>query len=180
MQDTPDQASARPPALPEEGTTRAERPPQTAPERGAERAEEPSAQQVAADLSAVVSRLTRRLRTASPESLLTPSQRSVLVRLDAHGPATTAALARAEYVRPQSMRTTLGVLEEQGFVQRSPDPSDGRQSVVSLTDSGLRTLDAVRAAKHGWLSAALAAQYDTAELGTLAEAIALLERLVGR
>lgn len=137
-------------------------------------------EQVAADLSAVVGRLMRRLRTALPDSRLTPSQRSVLARLSSEGPATTAALARAEYVRPQSMRLTLGALEEQGFIGRSPDPGDGRQSVVSLTDSGRDTLEAVRAARHDWLWAALTEQYDAAELRTLAEATALLERLVGR
>ncbi|WP_255946246.1 MarR family winged helix-turn-helix transcriptional regulator [Streptomyces odontomachi] len=139
-----------------------------------------TAEQVAADLSATVGRLSRRLRTASRESGLTPSQRSVLVRLGTVGPATTAALARAEYVRPQSMRVTLAAIEEQGFVARTPDPSDGRQSVVAITDSGRRTLEAVTAAKQGWLTAALADRFDAAELRTLAEATALLERLVGR
>lgn len=37
---------------------------------------------VAARLAAVVSRLLRKLRTESSASLLTPSQRSVLARLD--------------------------------------------------------------------------------------------------
>ncbi|MFD5112282.1 MarR family winged helix-turn-helix transcriptional regulator [Streptomyces sp. NPDC058391] len=140
--------------------------------------DDPTAEQVAADLSAVVSRLMRRLRTASPDSRLTPSQRSVLARLDVEGPSTTAALARAEYVRPQSMRLTLGALEEQGLVARTPDPDDGRQSVVSVTDPGRSTLAGVRAAKRGWLSDAIAAELDSAERRTLSDAAALLQRLV--
>lgn len=143
-----------------------------------ETADEPLAEQVAADLSAVVGRLLRRLRTASPGSLLTPTQRTVLARLDGEGPATTAALARAEYVRPQSMRLTLAALEEQGFVARTPDPDDGRQSVVAITESGRHTLASVRAAKHSWLVQALAGELDEAELRTLAEATGLMERLV--
>ncbi|WP_338703096.1 MarR family transcriptional regulator [Streptomyces sp. Q6] len=141
-------------------------------------AAEPPTERIAADLATVVGRLSRRLRTASPDSLLTPTQRTVLARLGMEGPSTTAALARSEYVRPQSMRLTLGALEEQGFVTRSPDPNDGRQSVVAITDSGRATLDAVRAAKHGWLTQALDAELDPAERRTLAEATALLERLV--
>ena len=137
-------------------------------------------EQVAADLTAVVGRLNRRLRTASRDSLLTPSQRSVLVRLNTSGPATTAALARAEYVRPQSMRLTLAALQDRGLVTRSPDPHDGRQAVVSLTDLGRRTLEEVSAARQGWLSAALAEHCDDGELRTLAAATALLERLVDR
>ncbi|MEV5608991.1 MarR family transcriptional regulator [Streptomyces sp. NPDC052225] len=139
---------------------------------------DPPTERIAADLATVVGRLSRRLRTASPDSLLTPTQRTVLARLGTEGPATTAALARSEYVRPQSMRLTLGALEERGFVTRSPDPNDGRQSVVSITDSGRATLDAVRAAKHGWLTQALDTELDAAERRTLAEATALLERLV--
>ncbi|MEU8700643.1 MarR family transcriptional regulator [Streptomyces sp. NPDC048680] len=140
---------------------------------------DPTAEQVANDLAAVVGRLLRRLRSSSSESLLTPTQRSVLARLDDGGPATTAALARAEFVRPQSMRLTLGVLEEQGIVERAPDPDDGRKSVMSITDAGRTTLAEVRAAKRNWLAEAVAAELDGAERRTVAEATALLDRLVG-
>lgn len=93
--------------------------------------------------------------------------------------ATTAALARAEYVRPQSMRLTLGALESQGLVERAPDPEDGRKSVMSLTESGTATLAEVRAAKRDWLAQALAAGLDGAERRTVAEAVELLDRLTG-
>lgn len=139
---------------------------------------ETHAEQVAADLTTVVGRLTRRMRMASHDGLLTPSQRSVLARLGSHGPATTAALARAEYVRPQSMRATLAALEERGHVERTPDPGDGRQSVMTLTDDGRRALMAVRVAKRDWLAGALTDELDAAELSVLAEAAALLERVV--
>ncbi|MFJ6460380.1 MarR family winged helix-turn-helix transcriptional regulator [Streptomyces sp. NPDC091387] len=140
---------------------------------------DPTAEQVANDLAAVVGRLLRRLRSSSSESLLTPTQRSVLARLDDGGPATTAALARAEFVRPQSMRLTLRVLEEQGIVERAPDPDDGRKSVMSITGAGRTTLAEVRAAKRDWLAEAIAAELDGAERRTVAEATALLDRLVG-
>ncbi|ROQ82555.1 MarR family transcriptional regulator [Streptomyces sp. NBC_01260] len=140
---------------------------------------DPTAEQVANDLAAVVGRLLRRLRSSSSESLLTPTQRSVLARLADGGPATTAALARAEFVRPQSMRLTLGALEDQGLVERAPDPDDGRKSVMSITGSGHSTLAEVRAAKRNWLAEAIAAELDGAERRTVAEATALLDRLVG-
>ncbi|WP_327369654.1 MarR family winged helix-turn-helix transcriptional regulator [Streptomyces sp. NBC_01217] len=146
----------------------------------AELVPEPGAEQVATQLTAAVGRLLRRLRTTSSDSLLTPTQRSVLTRLDREGPATTAALARAEYVRPQSMRLTLGALESQGLVGRAPDPADGRKSVMSITDTGLATLTAVRAAKHNWLAEAIAAELDGAERRTVAETADLLDRLVER
>ncbi|MFF9346184.1 MarR family winged helix-turn-helix transcriptional regulator [Streptomyces sp. NPDC014734] len=140
----------------------------------------PAPEQVAQRLTAVIGRLLRRLRTTSSDSLLTPTQRSVLSRLDREGPATTAALARAEFVRPQSMRLTLGALEAQGLVGRAPDPADGRKSVMSITGSGLAVLTAVRAAKNDWLAEAIAAELDDEERRTLVEAADLLGRLVGK
>ncbi|TXS37840.1 MarR family winged helix-turn-helix transcriptional regulator [Streptomyces sp. OR43] len=140
---------------------------------------DPTAEEVAQQLASVVGRLLRRLRSSSSESLLTPTQRSVLARLEDGGPATTADLARAEFVRPQSMRLTLGALEEQGLVARAPDPADGRKSVVSVTESGRSTLAEVRAAKRNWLAEAVAAGLDGAERRTVAEAATLIERLVG-
>ncbi|MFE3825118.1 MarR family winged helix-turn-helix transcriptional regulator [Streptomyces sp. NPDC059092] len=138
---------------------------------------EPSPERVAAELTAVVGRLMRRLRTTSPDDRLTPSQRSVLARLLGEGPATTAALARAEYVRPQSMRLTLAALEEQHLVRRTPDPDDGRQSVVSVTETGRTTLAAVYAAKQDWLSRAITDELDATERRALADATELMRRL---
>ncbi|RPK76464.1 HTH-type transcriptional repressor NicR [Streptomyces sp. ADI95-17] len=140
---------------------------------------EPSAEELATRLAAVVGRLLRRLRSTSSGGLLTPTQRSVLARLDREGPATTAALARAEYVRPQSMRLTLGALESQGLVERAPDPADGRKAVMSLTAAGAASLAEVRAAKHDWLAEAIAAGLDGAERRTVAEAVELIDRLTG-
>lgn len=140
---------------------------------------DPTPQEVADHLASVVGRLLRRLRSSSSENLLTPTQRSVLARLEDAGPATTADLARSEFVRPQSMRLTLGALEEQGLVERTPDPVDGRKSVVSVTDTGRTTLARVRAAKRDWLAEAVAAELDGAERRTVAEAAGLIERLVG-
>lgn len=141
---------------------------------------DPTAERVATDLAAVVGRLLRRLRSSSADSLLTPSQRSVLARLEDGGPATTATLARAELVRPQSMRLTLGALESQGCVTRAPHPADGRKSVVSVTERGSAVLASVRAAKRGWLADAITGELDGAERRTLAEAVDLIARLVDK
>ncbi|MCC3768141.1 MarR family winged helix-turn-helix transcriptional regulator [Streptomyces sp. UNOC14_S4] len=135
-------------------------------------------ERAAADLAAAVSQLMRRLRAASPQGALTPSQRTVIGRLANDGPATTAALARAELVRPQSMRVILGVLEEAGLVARSPHPTDGRQVLFSLTPEGEEAVTTVRSAKHGWLADAIEHRLDPDERRTLAEATRLLKRLV--
>ncbi|MER6723792.1 MULTISPECIES: MarR family winged helix-turn-helix transcriptional regulator [Streptomyces] len=139
--------------------------------------DDPAPERVATELAAVLGRLSRRMRTVGPAGPLTPSQRSVLARLDESGPATTAALARAEFVRPQSMRQTLGALEERGLVTRTPDPSDGRKSVVSATGEGLAALAGARAVTRGWLAEAIAGELDGRERRTVAEAVALIRRL---
>jgi len=72
----------------------------------------------------------------------------VLGRLGRDGPATTAALARGELVRPQSMRATLAALAEQDLVARAPDPTDGRQVVFSLAEAGDRTRASAREARR--------------------------------
>lgn len=134
-------------------------------------------ERLATDLGATVSLLMRRLRAASPQGELSPTQRAVLARIDADGPSTIAALARAELVRPQSMRVTVGALEEHGILARNPHPTDGRQVVFSLTEEGRRVLRDVRAAKHDWLAVAVAERLTADERRTLAEATALIRRL---
>jgi DNA-binding MarR family transcriptional regulator len=130
------------------------------------------------ELTTLVAQLSRRLRAASAGAELTPSQQSVISRLDREGPATTAALARGELVRPQSMRATLAALEERELVVRAPHPTDGRQVVFSLTDDGAHLLRSGRRARRGWLGEAMRAQLSPAEQRAVAEAIPLLRRLV--
>lgn len=141
----------------------------------------PASQQthaLATELAGVAGGLMRRLRAASQAEEFTPSQRSVLHRVDTGGPTTTAELARAELVRPQSMRATVGVLEERGMLRRSPHPTDGRQVVFSLTDAGRVALADLRRAKHDWLEERLQDRLDAAERETVAQAVALMKRLM--
>src|ERR1035438_2763939 len=62
---------------------------------------------------------------------LTPSQVSVLLRLEKDGAATVSGLARAEGMRPQSMSSIVASLEDAGLVSGIPDPNDGRKTLMS-------------------------------------------------
>ena len=73
-------------------------------------------------------------------------------RLDADGPATISALARAEGVRPQSMGATVAALEAAGLTQGRHDPDDGRQTLISLTPACRERLTQGRAARQDWLT----------------------------
>ena len=133
---------------------------------------------LAAELRAVISTLTRRLREQAHSEDLTWSQKSVLTRLERDGPATVTALARAESVRPQSMGATVAALEAAGLVGGAPDPSDGRQTILSLTPAFRVWIAASRAAREDWLFQAIEAKLDAAEQDDLASAVILLKRLV--
>src|ERR1700712_4930764 len=93
-----------------------------------------TASALAAEFRIVLGALNRRLREQADERDLTSTQKSVLLRLERDGPATGSALARAEAMRPQSMGAIIAALEAAGYVAGAPDPSDRRQTIVSLTD----------------------------------------------
>jgi DNA-binding MarR family transcriptional regulator len=132
---------------------------------------------LAAELHALSGKLKRRLREQASAGDLTPSQTAVLTYLDRAGPTTVTALARAEGVRPQSMRITVSALEAAGVVSGKSDPKDGRQTFLSLTPSFLKVVKTGRAARQDWLFRALQAQLASRELEQLAAAVKLLSRL---
>jgi DNA-binding MarR family transcriptional regulator len=129
-----------------------------------------------AELSLAIGQLVRRLRTEANPGELGWSQITTLARLDKVGWMTTADLARAEFVKPQSMGTTLADLEQQGLVQRRPHPTDGRQVLFGLTPDGVEARRQRSIAKREWLLAAMA-KLDPAEQQTLMSAAALIKRL---
>ena len=89
------------------------------------------------------------------------------------------ALAARQQVAPQSIARTVAHLEERGKVSRTADPNDARASIVSLTESGRRTLTEDRAKRSEWLSAAIAEMCTDAERELLFIAGGLLRRLAG-
>ncbi|MFD4899414.1 MarR family winged helix-turn-helix transcriptional regulator [Streptomyces sp. NPDC057699] len=137
-----------------------------------------SAARAAREVRVVYSRLRRRLRETYDRGELTPSQTSVLSRLDKDGEASVSDLAAAERVRHQSVATIAGALEERGLVARRPDPKDGRRQLVFVTESGHAFLEDRRRAGEGWLASALEEQCTEEERRMLLEATAVLERIV--
>ncbi|HEV7977224.1 MarR family winged helix-turn-helix transcriptional regulator [Amycolatopsis sp.] len=133
--------------------------------------------QAAGELRGVVGQLHRRLRQVDNADVLTPSQSAVLGRLARDGAATQGELATAEHVRQQSMAATLGVLDELGHLTRSPDPADGRRTLISLSKLGERTVRGVHQHREEWLARALASELSAEELKTVVDALPLLRRL---
>ncbi|WP_213773140.1 MarR family transcriptional regulator [Bradyrhizobium sp. dw_78] len=138
----------------------------------------PDAAALAAELHALSGKLKRKLREQASAGDLTPSQVAVLRHLHQDGPATVTALARTEGVRPQSMGATIAGLEALGLVKGSPDPSDGRQTILSLTPACRELIRSGRAARQDWLLRAIQTKLSAEEQAQLAFAMRLLNRLV--
>ena len=137
----------------------------------------PDVSDVASALQVSIGLFLRRIRQVKSEGDLTLPERSALGRLDRGGPSTSAALARVEQISPQSMGATLAALEARGLVERRPDPDDGRQIVLSLTESGRQKLQDRRSEQTQYLAQTLAETFSPVELEQLMTAAPLIERL---
>jgi DNA-binding MarR family transcriptional regulator len=126
------------------------------------------------DLRIVLGQLIRRLRA---DNALPASALAVLSSLDRAGPQTTSGLAAGQRMRPQSMAQTVGELEKDKLVTRSPDAADRRQVLVELTHSGREVIKQERRRREDWLSNAIADELTPDEQDELVRAIALLRRL---
>jgi DNA-binding MarR family transcriptional regulator len=129
------------------------------------------------DLIQAIGLLVRHARAAAATHELSLTEAAVMGRLARHGPATTADLARAEGMKPQSMGTTIAALEEMGMVTRKPHPTDGRQVNIELTPKGAAVRKSAGDAKRTWLAQAIA-QLNEQERETLFAAGEIIKRLV--
>ena len=132
----------------------------------------------AVELRILLGLLKRRLREERKPGDWTPSQRSVLSRLERDGPATVTSLARAEGMRPQSMGSIVAVLEEEGWLAGMADPSDGRRTILSLTEACREKARETRAAREDWLYRTMLAKLSAKEQDELAGAADLLKKLL--
>lgn len=131
------------------------------------------------DLTQAIGLLVRRVRAAAASHELSLTEAAVMKRLATHGPATTADLARAESVRPQSMGSTLTALEEMGMVEREAHPTDRRQVNIVLTAKGEAVRKSTRDAKRTWLAQAIAELVEE-DRETLFKAAEIIKRLAER
>ena len=140
----------------------------------------PSAAATAAadDLVDLFRRLRRTMREM-PADGLTAAQSSVLRRLDKDGASSTTVLAIAEGVRSQSMTATLNALDAQGFIERRPDPEDGRRQIITLSRAGTARVRSDRTKRHEWLARAMDERFSRSDLQTVTAALDLLGELVG-
>ena len=73
----------------------------------------------------------------------------VLFQLVEQGALRMGELSQCIEVAPRTMTSTIELMERDGLVQRSPDPADGRATVVTITDQGREAFAAGRRVKAG-------------------------------
>jgi DNA-binding MarR family transcriptional regulator len=131
--------------------------------------------ETAARLRFAIGRLFRRLRFADGEDL-TPGKILTLVTIEREGPIRIGDLAAREYVSPPTMTRIIQRLDEKGFVERQPDPDDGRSCLVALTDAGAAVLEGARQERTAYLAARLS-QLPAEDVAALVAALPVLEAL---
>jgi DNA-binding MarR family transcriptional regulator len=135
------------------------------------------ATEIASELRIALFRLVRRLRTEHPSGAKSFAQMGVLMRMSRNGPATMSELAAADGITPQSMARTVGELVDGGLLRREPDPSDGRQILLSLTEQAEQMVRDFQSQRDGWLAVAMLARLSPEERELLRVAARLLDRL---
>lgn len=89
------------------------------------------------------------------------------------GPARVSDIAAALNVDLSVASRQVQVLVQAGYVEREPDPEDGRATLLSLTDSGLQAL---RDSHHRMVAASQEAlrDWETSEIEALSRSLARL------
>ena len=135
-----------------------------------------SALEVASRLRLAVTRTARRLRQEAAPGL-TPTLAAALATVERHGPLTPSELASAERVQRPTATRVVARLEEEGLVERSPDPHDGRSCLVAATAAGTDLLAELRGRKTAYLAERLE-RLPADDVAALDRAAEVLERLL--
>jgi DNA-binding MarR family transcriptional regulator len=124
-----------------------------------------------------VGRLNWRMRAESDPSGPGPAVLAVLSRLYRAGTHTPSELAAAERLQPQSLTRILAWATERELVTRTPDPDDGRRSLIRITPDGLMVLRHYSIQRERWLATALESTLSPTERQLLKLASELLLRV---
>lgn len=141
--------------------------------------ESESAVELAGRLHSLAIHVLRRARPADAESELSAARLSALSVLVFGGPRGLGELAEAEQVTAPTMSRLVKALERSGYVERRPDPSDGRRVVLRATDAGRSVLETARGRRIELLEG-LVAELGSDARHAVGEAIGLLEAELSR
>jgi DNA-binding MarR family transcriptional regulator len=132
--------------------------------------------ELAARLRLVIGRLHRRFSRRAVGGL-TPSQLSVLVTVEQHGPLRLGDLATREVITPPTVTRLVSSLQDRSLVHRVTDPEDGRAALIEISKAGIVLLDEIRRERTAFIAQRLS-RLDPAQRAQVADAVLLLEQLI--
>jgi DNA-binding MarR family transcriptional regulator len=106
---------------------------------------------LAGHLRLTIVRTARRLRQEAGSDL-SPSLTAALSTVERHGPMTPSELAARERIQRPTATRVIARLVEYGLVERTPDPHDGRSSLVAATPAARALLAELRTRKTAFLA----------------------------
>jgi DNA-binding MarR family transcriptional regulator len=136
----------------------------------------PSVAEAVVQVRRGVTHLARRMRAERRGQAMSSGKVGVLGHLVRRGPLTPGQLAAAEFLQPQSLSRLLAELNDSGLVARTDHPEDGRQSLISVTAAGRRSLAEDMGSRDEWLEHAMLS-LSQAERDILVVAAGLMERM---
>lgn len=127
---------------------------------------------LALELARAAARLTR-AASRIPGVTYSSIAWRVLADLERDGAARVTELAIAQRVTQPSMTTLVQRLEGEGWIVRSPDASDGRATLVGISEAGVRALAGYREGAAALIVPALS-RLDGPDRAALARAAELM------
>jgi len=121
----------------------------------ADRARETARDRAMNDIEASISELFRVATTWTKElaarfdAELPPLAFGLLRYVIAHGPVRSADVATSFGLDKASVSRTVRLLRENGLIEATPDPQDGRAALLTATDAAIRALQTFREETRG-------------------------------
>jgi DNA-binding MarR family transcriptional regulator len=127
-------------------------------------------------LAGGIDKLTFWLRRMTPQRV-SSSTITALDRLATEGPLRVSDLAARESISQPGVTVLVNKMAQAGYVERVPDPTDGRATLVRITQAG-RALLAERLAHRAQLLRAQLLQLSDEDQAALLAALPAIDRLV--
>ncbi|MEV3961382.1 MarR family transcriptional regulator [Nocardia sp. NPDC050193] len=131
-----------------------------------------------ATLYHLLTRINRTLRTRGQSRNLSAGVASALWTIINHAPIRLSALAERESVSAPTISRIVAALEEHGYVERTPDPADGRARLLNPTPAGIDLIADARTRRAQVLAEAVD-NLDPDDRVTVGRGIAILAGALG-
>ncbi len=123
----------------------------------------------------LVMAMGRRFRSRLDGDTVDPPQASLLYTLKCHGPMRLGDIAEAMRLDASTVSRHVQQLGDRGYIDRDPDPEDGRARIIAISDAGRAALKHTFDQRRALVSAALT-EWEDADREQLRSELARLTR----